>query len=42
MALSHKDWELPNFTNLILKVDYIFPSRLASRLVMFGSEKVAN
>ena len=46
MALSHKDWELPNSQIWLAEIDIEssldFPSRPASRLVLFCSEKVAN
>ena len=44
MALSHKDWELPNSRIWLAKMDIDrgldFPSRPASRPVMFWSEEV--
>ena len=44
MALSHKDWELPNSWIWLAEMDItaIFPSRQAYRPVMFWSEKAAN
>ena len=47
MALSHKDWNIPNSRIWLAEMDIdrgidIFPSRPASRPVTFWSEKLQN
>ena len=46
MAVPHKDWELPNLriwlTEIDIESDLDFPSKLASRPIMFCGKKVAN
>ena len=46
MAISHKDWELPNSRIWLAEIDIDrsldFPSTPASRPVSFCVEKVAN
>ena len=42
MALSHKDWELPNWRIWLAEMDIDRGLDFPSRLVLFCSEKVAN
>ena len=42
MAVTHKDWELPNWRIIDIESDLEFPSKLASRPIMFCGKKVAN
>ena len=42
MALSHKDWELPNSWIWLAEKGIDRGSKPASRPVMFWSEKIAN
>ena len=42
MALSHKDWKLPNSRIWLAEMDIDEMEIFPSRMVMFWSEKVAN